>query len=361
MSIYFKTGGAWTQVQRPYVKRNGVWTPVKQTYRKVAGAWTLVDEWDITPPPPPSIELNLVPTANGRYIDVAINIPGAHNPDVKMIRVLTSKSSYPATQFGGTYWSTPDVTYPDEPWSDFYYGSGFDHSNTGTQYHKQFPVNPNADSNLAAGSYYFSAWTLDHNGNWSAVDNIQQTVPKAGVGNNAVIRSARFQASNSGSYVDGTGFVTGDLRQAINPAPSRGMYFYSGGFTTEIGSAYGDASVTINNAQIYLRRIDTDGSATANVYIFRHAYTAPGGIGVSLNTGETTKLGTLAKGEGKWFPIPESYYSDIIAGVTKGFGFAYKDPMKASGFAEDYTVIAGLSEDNRRQGEFYVAWQELPS
>lgn len=361
MTLHFKTGGVWTTVNRPYVKRNGVWTPVKETWRKSAGVWVRHFLWDITPPSPPLISLDLVPGAAGRYLNVSMNIPGSvHDPNVKLVRILVSTTGYPATQFGGTYYTTRDTNYPNEAWSDWYYGPGHDHPDTHVLNSKQYPINQ-AQPNLPAGRYYFQAWTQDINGNWSVGNYNSIAVPKTGVGTNLVNLNARFQADYSGTYVSGTGFLAGDLRQSVNPSNSKGMYFYGTQMTASIGAKYGNANATITMAQIFLRRVDTDGAATANVFMFRHAYGSPGALSGEPTITEIVKLGTLAKGEAKWFPVPASYYPDLISGDTKGLGFFYKDPTHAAASAADYSVIDGLSEDVRRAGELYVVWTESPS
>lgn len=361
MSIYFKDAGEWKQVARPYVKRNGTWTPVQQVWRKESGAWVKYFEWDITPPPAPLLSLDLVPTSKGRYLNIGVSIPGGNNADVKMIRVLASKSAYPATQFGGTYYSTPDKDYPNEPWSDYYYGSGKEHSATNIWAYKQYPINYTSESNVEAGRYYFQAWALDFNGNWSAGTFLSITVPQSGLGSNVISRDGRFQALYSGTHVQDTGVVIGDMTQAISPV-RQGMLFYGSQFINSIGSYYGDGNATITTAQIYIKRVDTDGPATANVYAFRHPYNLPDDVPAGgPSHSDTTKIGTISKGEGKWLPLPEDWYPALVSGTTRGIGFFYRDPFKAAAFAEDYSVLGGLTEDNRRAGELFIVWNEKAS
>ena len=72
---------------------------------------------------------------------------------------------------------------------------------------------------------------------------------------------------------------------------------------------------------------------------------------------ENTKLGQLAKGQGKWFNVPNSFYNDLKAGNIKGMGLDWKDPNKADANPDDYSRIMSVS-DNQRCGEVHLVWEE---
>jgi hypothetical protein len=208
--------------------------------------------------------------------------------------------------------------------------------------------------------YYFTGWSLDQNGNWSAPTQVKVHIPKDSVAtDNIIVKEARFQPNSSGSWRS-DGFHGGDLIQQQNPR-SYGIWFHGNQFTDSIGH---QGTPTIRNAQIRITREGADednGSASANLYLAWHGYanqaalpnpTAPGG----LNFNEVTKLGQIAKGETKWFDLPNAFYGDLNKNI-KGMGLWWKDPVKASAFPNDYSRIVATSQA-LRCGEVHVVWEE---
>lgn len=369
MTGYLKEAGAYIAADQIYVKQQGVWIEQQDAYVRVAGTYRNYHHYDSTPPDPPVISLQTIDTEYtedktekvGRYIKLGIRgATASHDETLKKIRVLTTyNGKAPTTQWGGTYTEASDSDWPDEPWSDWHYngtGSGKSHPDSSVVHYKQWPRNANQQSNLAEGRYYFSAWAEDKHGNWSVGNHTWIDLPKKGVDSANVIRKeARIQANTSGSWVGGA-FVSGQLEQRYASPKSRGFWFYGNQIPDVIGQ---QGTPTIKNAQIYLVRPNDDGATSANVYLFRHDTGSSSGLSSQPAQVEETKVGTIAKGEGKWFPIPESYWPNLEANDIKGFGLDCKDPVKASGFPDDYSVIKSVGEQ-ARSGEIHLVWVERP-
>ena len=367
MSLHQKVDGVWVQAQRPYVQKNDVWTAVESAWVKRSGVWVKAYEYDITPPLPPEITLSIYEDRNGsklvsRWIRVGVRLPGgANDPDAQLTRVLTTYDGKPpTTQFGGTWTSKVDSTYAGEPWSEWRYNSFGPHKDTSVYAYKQWPRNATAGTIIAGDkTYYFGGWSLDQDGNWSTVNQASIKVPKAAVdAPNIVIKEARFQPISSGSWLS-DGFHSGNLVQQASPH-STGLWFYGNQFTDSIGAqTSGSEHISVKNSQIYVIREDDDGQANANVYLFWTSYGTVNGLpaaGQGIVRNEITKLGTLAKGQAKWFDLPASYNNNLNKSIH-GLGLDSKDPAKASAFPEDYSTVSSIAT-NLRCGEVHIVWQE---
>jgi hypothetical protein len=343
------------------VKRSGVWAPVKEAWVKRSGVWTKAYEWDLTPSSPPEISLEIM---DGRYIKVGVRLPDVgHDTDLALIRVLVgtpgSDGKYSGSYLDTEYISRSDNTYPDEPWSEYYYngykvGASKDHNDSSVFVYKQYPLNPTADTNLKGGQYYrFSAWSMDTNGNWSVGTNASIMMPKTG-DTTQINKSARVQANSSGTY-QGDAWTPGDLYAANSPR-RHGFWFYGSQVAQIVGQ---QGTPTIKNAQIFVNRTNDDGVATANVYVGRS--NSVGSVaGTQPTLGEVTKLGTISKGQGKWFDLPSSWYADLTG--LKSIGLWHQDPAKAAANADDFIQLAGVdvAAGQVRSGELYLVWSEKP-
>lgn len=367
MALYQKINGVWTLCQRPYVLRNGVWTALTQAYVKRSGAWVQAYDFDVTPPSPPLIALSIsedfdtikgVKTLKSRWIRVSVRLPGASNdPDARLTRVLTDYAGKPpTTQFGGTYTSATDASFPNEPWSEWRYNEFGPHNDTSVEVIKQWPRNSSA-GNIIKGdqTYHFTGWSLDNSGNWSAATAASIHVPKNSVDvPNVVTKEAKIQPNSSGSWRS-AGWASGNLIQQKSPR-SVGLWLYGNQITDSMGAT---GAITVKSAQIYIKRDVDTGSANANVYLFRSTNGTVGGLpapGGAIDKSEVTKLGTLAKGQGKWFDLPTSYYNNLNNGI-KGMGLDWKDPVKADAFPADYSSMVSTST-NLHSGELHIVWEE---
>ena len=369
MALYQKVDDVWVLCQTPYVKRNGVYVPVEEAWVKRSGSWVIAYDADVTPPNPPEITLRIVEdfatvkgvkTLQSRWIAVGVRISGASNdPDASMVRVLTNfNGKPPTTQFGGTYTTTPDKTYPGEKWSEWTYNKGGEHNDTSVVNAKQWPPNASAGYTIPGDKdYYFTGWSLDNSGNWSVATAASIHVPKDSKDvPNVITNEAGFQANSGGSWRT-AGFQGGKLIQQNSPR-SQGLWFYGNQMRDAIG-AKGPA--TIKSAQIRIEREKSDtGAANANIYLFWTTYGTAGAlpaVGGALVRNDMVKLGALAKGQAKWFPLPNSFNADFKAGNIKGMGLSFKDPDKAAAAANDFSTVVSVGE-NLRSGEIHMVWEE---
>jgi hypothetical protein len=370
IGIYQKISGHWTLVERPYVHKNGVYTPVMETWVKSAGTWKKAQEYDVTPPNPPEVTLNIheefnvikgQQTLTAQWLRVGVRLPGtANDPDLKMIRVLTEypkdSGKAPTNPLGGDYNPNPDSSYPNEPWSDWRYNDFGVHKDSSVYVYKQYPRNATEGVKLTEGKkYYFTGWSLDANGNWSVSTPASITIPKKGtVQSNIMVKETRIQPNTSGSWTK-DGYVSGPLEQQGSPR-SQGHFFYGQQFTDSVGA---QGPPTIRSAQIKLFREDDHGAANANIYLFWTAYANVGDLpapGAQLVKNNTAFVGTLAKGQSGWFDLPNSFHDDMKNGI-KGIGLDKQDPNKASAFTEDYSLMTS-SAVNLRCGEVHIVWEE---
>jgi hypothetical protein len=364
-NLYIKENGTWVSADFAWVKKQGVWRPVNEVWVKKSGSWQRIYEYDVTPPDPPVVTLTLVDNWSqknellGRWINVAVRTQGAsHDADLRRIRVLTTfNGKPPTTVHGGTFTSAADDNWPNEPWSEWRYngfGTGAGHADSSVLSTKQWTRNStNGDILKDATTFYFTAWSEDLNGNWSGATAAQLTTPKAGVeAENLIVKEARFQANSSGTWKTGTGFQSGELIQQNRPT-CRGLWFHGNQLADTIGT---QGAPHIRSAQILVRRQNDAGTATSNVYLFHHNYVNPAAITGTPVFSEVTKVGTISKGETKWFDIPASFYDDLNTGI-RGFGLNYKDPIKADGLANDYTKVESMNT-YVRSGEVHMVWDE---
>lgn len=358
--IYYKIDGVWTQVVRPYVKVNDSWVPAKKAYVKRSGAWVECYQYDLVPPEAPMLSIDLVETKygqgnkkTGRHLKIGVRLPGDdHDPDLRMIRVLTTyNKKAPTTQFGGNYVRSPSKEFPDEPWSDFLYsGAKADRDSSAFQY-KKWPRDAGESNTMEAGTQFFGAWAVDDNGNWSPGTILSINVPKANADvKNVVVKEARFSPNGSGTYKNSS-YVAGDLRQGVSPR-SHGYYFFGTDITEAVGK---QGAVTIRSAQIRLSRAQDTGDSSANIYAGWVNYGSSGGISGGDEPSDIHRIGELAKGRTDWLDLPDSWKEHYKNGV-KGLVFWHQDPRKVQAGSDDYSVLEGTA--GNRNGEIHLVWEE---
>lgn len=371
MALYQKVNGTWVQANKVYLKVNGIYRLVSDVYAKdpASHTWKSSYHHDYEPPNPPELDLQVVEdftiiknvkTLTTRYFRVGTRLPGSSNdPDARLIRVLTTYAgAAPNSYNGATFHSTPDKNYSREPWSEWRYNSYGAHADTSVTNWKQYPVNAAAGTKIKGDSdYWFTAWSLDNEGNWSVPTPVKYHTEKDSVKtDNVVIKEARFQPNNSGSWTN-TGFQTGNLIQNNNPL-SVGLWLYGNQFTDSIGK---QGTPTIRSASIRIVRTDDDplGAAAANLYLFWTANGTPGDLTVGQGIGKTDikKLGApLAKGQAAWYDLPASFYADLNQNI-KSIGLDYKDPVFAAVQPADRSTVQAVATD-LRCGEVHVVWEE---
>lgn len=363
MPVYKKQGDVWTPAARVYTKVDGVYRPADQVWVKYNGAWTKAHEYDVTPPPAPILNIDLVEyDGAGRHLVVGVS-PNVADPGLRRVRVLTTyMGKMPTTQYGGNYVGAPQNDSPWENWSDFYF-NGFEGAQRDPEryYTKTWPRNATQASGIVAGPAHFAAWAEDSFGNWSPGTFRTFDVPKrdtgsgstggiAGTGTNA--RDKRFNVTNTGVWSGGS-FSYGRPTQAKGPV-RRGTFFYGGAIKDDIGKS---GKAKVRKAQIRMERRDDGGAGQANLYLAYHNFGQPENFAANASWSTPVRIGRIGKGEAKWFDIPKAWYTAIEKDQLKGFILLQKDPNKADAQANDFSIMNSKA-DSVRTGELHVVWTE---
>lgn len=364
--FYQKTGGVWTYRDgRPYLKRSGTgWTPIVAGYVKRAGIWTNFYTFDAVPPIAPTLTVEEVITTfnaggvvkRGRQVLVTAK-PGTTDTTVRRVRVLVSPVNQPTSQYDQSgYISASETAHPTEPWSEIYYNGYNGQARLSTVASTRgYTRNAGDETVVPAGSYYFSAWSEDFSGNWSpgtfktiTLTNFSTALPSF---------NARIQANNAGTVSQGA-FVNGDQRQAGTPQEN-GYYFYGSQLFQEISKA---TNPKVTSAQIFMHRKNDSGQDNANVYLAWHEHINRDDMPnhPSFDGNGVTKVGTIAKGEAKWFDIPTAHWDNIANRTLKGFCLGSRnldgDP-NTNATAKDFSVMKALT-DTPRSGELYITFND---
>lgn len=366
--FYKKTGGSWVyQDGRPYVRRPGTgWTPIEAAYVKRSGVWTEFYAFDATPPQAPALAMTEEittyqsggQTLRGRHIRVTVR-PNVVDASVRRIRLLVSPSAQPISQYDTSgYIASPDNSSPLEPWSEVYYnGYNGQERLSSVTVAREWTRNPVDATTVPAGKYFFSAWAEDFSGNWSP--GRFSSITLAGFSTALPTFNARLTAQGSGTWTgasDGGSYVGGDLVQANSPQ-RRGVFFYGNAIRETLRRA---SDPEITSAQIFLHRRNDSGQDDANVYLMRHNHQTREGMPTFDAIG-ATKVGTIAKGESKWFDIPGSYWNALGNGDVQGFALSNRRPdddPDTSATAKDYSVMKAVTE-TPRSGEVYLTFRDL--
>jgi hypothetical protein len=135
------------------------------------------------------------------------------------------------------------------------------------------------------------------------------------------------------------------------------MWHYGNQITDSIGK---DGAPSIKSAQIYIKRDNDTGTANANVYLYWNTYGSVAGLpatpGAAVTKNNDVKIGTLAKGQGKWFDLPSTFNGDLNNNI-KTIGLDWRDPLKADAFPADYSSMTALGT-NVHSGELHIVWEE---
>lgn len=347
---YIKVNGAWTRATRPYVKQNGIWMPAVETWVKIAGVWTKTWQYDTTPSSIPELALEII---NASYIKVSARLPDrSHDATLARIQVLAAPDVQPTSQFGtGTITGGTD-NWPTEAWSAWWYNDQHpthtsDHGDSSLFTYKYYPKNPTNSTVLPGGKwYYFSAWSCDIEGNWSAGNFARIYMNKPGVQNPRVISKEMAVYANGAGSLNSTYVFTSGMVKAHNSPVTNGSWFYSGKFNESIGL---DGTPTITAATIRVSRSNDSGQPQATVRCGWHTTGLTGSVNTTTFQ-DVAVLGTIQKGETKTFALPTTWYSKFntqIQGIGLVKGTAATDDLELNDLGTDL-----------RCGEVHLTWTE---
>lgn len=364
--FYQKTGGSWVYRDgRPYIRRAGTgWTPIVSGYVKRSGVWTNFYTFDATPPAAPTLtvaeEITTFQqggtTQRGRHVLVTVK-PSVADTSVRRVRLLVSPVSQPTSQYDQSgYISAPETAHPTEPWSELYYNGYNGYSRLSTAADTRVYTRDATDQTVVpAGTFYFSAWSEDFAGNWSP--GAFKTITLTSFSTALPSFNSRITATGTGTLSQQV-FTSGDVRQAGTPREN-GYFFYGSQLFQELSKA---TDPKITSAQIFLHRKNDSGQDNANIYLAWHDHTSrsdfPNNPNFDGNT--VTKVGTIAKGEAKWFDIPSTHWDNIANRTLKGFCLGNRlidDDPDTDATAKDFSVLKSLT-DAPRSGELYITFND---
>lgn len=374
-----------------YVRRKGVWTKtkdiryksadfnwansVKRVYHKQGGVWTYVHNNEI--PPINNVQLNLevnagqTKNARGdvtnqwRFFQVRTRLSElSDNPDLQSILVLVSANGFPTSPFSQGYYDEPSVTYPEEPWSVF----GFLDYDSSTDKLKNFwpGASQSAGTVMPGGkTFYVTAFARSIRGHYGSAVTRQITLPNNFGDDDRRFFEARFTPIDWATrhYAPvGTespwSKTTLDTGIGYNNGQSETFFFYGGQILQALGTV---SAPSINTMQIYLQRsaanIGPAGAADVRLAVHNFGVVDDDVSDLIKTTDDATMyLGSLLKGEGKWFTVPhdtaailqDSPYRGVSLHIDAAFA---STPLNAQ-------IRLEKPEFAPRQGELSITWTE---
>lgn len=362
MGVWIKTGGAWVEKSgRPHLKVNGSWMPVKEGHVKRAGVWTEFYNYDVTPPQPPQLLLEEVnPQYNyggalrlGRYVNVSA-APAVVDDTLKRIVVLVNTNYQPSSPYdAASYISVAGAEAPGESWSELGYNGYLTSRPLTSVVTKRFTANQADSTVLPGGTYYFSAWAQDWAGNWSDGTYDSISLPTAFDVTQRSSHSYTARATLGGTYrVPTNNFVSGDMEYDISPM-RHGVWFYGSQIQAAIAGA--PINYEITSMQIHISRKSNDAASgnSGPLWLAPHPFLSGSHL---QSTGafiySATNVGSIAKGEAKWFNVPQSWWAGFANGTYKGVAAVSRNPGMTSYVRG---TLKNLS-DAPRMGEIQLSW-----
>ena len=326
MTTYIKDAGVWKQAF-PNVK-NTVWDEASQVWVKDSGIWKLAHQRDITPPAAPSVTLSLV---SGRYVSVAVKASelALSGADYDRTLVLINQGKgYPATPQSSGFVSTPDATYPFEPWSEWQFNRGSAaHPSVIATITKEWPPNPTASTQLPGGGYvYLGAWTRDFRGNWSSGVFKQVWVPpRPGEPTyTPTTKTKTYNATWSQTFNGDTSVRFSDANLTTGYwAEFNGVQHVVIGFPTTIMSDLKNATVKKVELILYNKKFY---NPTGSVRYRYHAFSGPVADSSGSGTGPFNTVNNWARGSMRVIDISGSGLTQWKTGAYRGVRL---DPFNA--------------------------------
>ena len=314
----------------PLVKVENGWKRGELAYAKTgASTWTLRYNGDYDAPAAPAMRFDGTATA--------IGVTAPNTADVSFVVCKRSTVGYP------TNW-TEDGDFDKTMQSDNCYWS-------------RWWVTPGQDRVMslsygAGTTIYFSAWTMDVNGNVSAVSHasVQVPVPPAPPQPVEVTRSAYADCTHSASWRS-PGWRTDNnyVYQGGSYGGHSGMWFYSGRISSPLSRA-----IRINRISLYIQRVNSSHGISGGAilqYTAHRLQDRPGGSpsGYIQTMGQP---GTLTRGQAGWFDIPSQFHDGFRTGWFVGFGLHWPETSFTDSHYQ-YAYGGGTAS-----GKVYMEWVE---
>ena len=192
---------------------------------------------------------------------------------------------------------------------------------------------------------------------------LDQRSPKASVEMpNIVTKEARFQPNTSGGSWRTAGFQSGDLIQQNSPALARAVVLRQPDQRLRSGSH--GLEHQVKSAQIYMKREDDEATpaANANVYLFWTGYgtasrTCRTPVGLDQPRTRSPSSGPCAKGEGKWFDLPDRVLQQPEQRRSRAWGWTARTRSRPLRSPTTTPGSAAVGQ-NLRCGELHITWEE---
>ncbi len=336
--IWQKDGsGVWAPVQ-PNVRASVGWLPASFVKQKTGvSTWTTIWQRDTVAPGTPVLAL--------AWVSGALRVTATAPADVDLTNLVVkiSTSAYPVnprandSDYVQTLYSTTN-----KPWSQW-------DAVPSQVLVRSYPPPPLA-APKSGSTLYVTAWAEDSSFNFSGAATASLKVPVVVPPPTVVNKSAYITTTNSGSYSDTGNYWRTDNNYVYQGgADWRGLWFYG----TKIRTALANAN-KITKMQIEIGRANTAHgvSGGANVRLVTHDLSSqPAGDPISRLT-SSAFLGTLSRGQYKWFDVPSSAWPTFVSGAKLGFGLRYNDTSYTD---PNYMYAYGTGTNS---GRVYIEWQE---
>lgn len=315
------------------------WRNASKIYEKTAtSTWTLRYDRPITFPPAPIIAVTSM-NATTKKATFSITMPSW--PTINRVVIKMSSVQYPASSSAAT-----------DPTGVFYTRIAAD----GTTWSQRDVVANQVviremDSLVANDTYFISAWAFDSNGNVSLPGKATFKFPALTVPSPApVVKTAYISCTDSASWLSTDNFWRTDNNYVYQGGrDSYGMWFYSTAFQTTLAKATKILDVNIGIGRVNSAH-GVAGQANVRLSTHKWPYQPPGAADGSMFGGSL--VGTLGRGEYKWFDVPSAWWPLLKTGGVRGFGLRFG----STSFTDpDYLIAYGKGTNG---GKIFLKWEE---
>ena len=318
MTWLTRGANGWTTVYDPYVRTTQSWNKVNQGFVFENGQWVRFFNRDIDHPAAPTLALTALGT-----VYISSEITGSTSDAVK-VSLWIAYGYTPSTIEGSSNQVLAKVPY------DY---------TTGLLDVRSWNLTPGLQ-------YWATAVVYDITGNRSPTATDSVLVPAAPVAKTAYVDPV---GSKSWRPDISDWRVTSDVYQGGSTL-HKGCWFY-GDRLDKIN--YG----TIKNMQIKIARENTNHgiAGASNVWLAHHENKSrPNGNPGTMR--DATKVGTLTRGQSKWFDVPKSWWSGFENANPNYNGLGLYTTVGGENNVNH--IITHAASDNVASGRVYVEWEE---
>lgn len=320
MTWYGKQSGQWAVVYDPQVRTSLAWNKIQEGWTRQNGIWQRFFYRDNTPAQAPSVSL-VVGDASIQVV-VTIDVPGPQ-PPTRYLTLKVKESTTPAASDGTLL--TPLAHVDFDPTVGYTY---------------TWDIVPREGYTYWAAATLFTVYDIPSNEVTATYDVLPASA----------YHQDYLDAVGGGSYAIAMNpnWYDNDIIQGGN-VPSQGCWFYGEHLTKLFGH-----TVTKMRIQIIRRNTNHGVAGDANVRLGHHDNkNQPLG---DPNVREDTKVGTLKRGEKKWFDVPTDWLTAYHNNNTNFRGFGVFSTV--TGLVNNDFFISPKIADQPDNGRLYVEWHD---